>query len=44
VAIQNIEKAIAQGGLIGDPNLDQYKEHLKRVQVAKAVVDKAGTK
>ena len=44
VANQNIEKAIAQGGLIGDPNLDQYKEHLKRVQAAKAATDKAGTK
>jgi tetratricopeptide (TPR) repeat protein len=41
VAIQNIEKAIAQGGLIGDPNLDLYKEHLKRVQAAKAAADKA---
>jgi len=44
VAVQNIEKAIAQGSLIGDPNLDQYKEHLKRVQAAKAAADKAGTK
>lgn len=44
VAIQDIEKAIAQGGLIGDPNLDQYKEHLKRVQAAKAAAAKAGTK
>lgn len=41
VAIQNIEKAIAKGTLISDPNLDLYKEHLKRVQAAKAVADKA---
>jgi len=32
---KTIERAIAQGGLIGDPNLDLYKEHLKRVQAAK---------
>jgi hypothetical protein len=41
VAIQNIEKAVAQGGVIGDPNLDLYREHLKRVQAAKAAADKA---
>jgi hypothetical protein len=41
VAIQNIEKAVAQGGVIGDPNLDLYKEHLKRVQAIKAAADKA---
>ena len=44
VAIQNIEKAIAKGTLIGDPNLDEYKAHLKRVQAAKAAADKAGAK
>jgi tetratricopeptide (TPR) repeat protein len=42
LAIQNVEKAVAQGTLIGDPNLDLYKEHLKRVQAAKAAADKAG--
>jgi predicted alpha/beta superfamily hydrolase len=41
VAIQNIEKAIAVGSEARDPSLDQYKEHLKRVQAAKAA---AGTK
>lgn len=41
MGIQNIEKAIAKGTAIGDPNLDLYKEHLKRVQAAKAVADKA---
>jgi tetratricopeptide (TPR) repeat protein len=36
LAVQNIEKAITKGSEIHDPNLDQYKEHLKRVQLAKA--------
>src|SRR5262249_10254105 len=36
LAMQNIEKAIAMGSEIHDPNLDQFKDHLKRVQLAKA--------
>jgi uncharacterized protein len=41
LATQNIEKAIARGSQAGDPNLDQYQMHLKRVAAAKATADKA---
>lgn len=41
LAIQNIEKAVAMGSETRDPSLDQFKDHLKRVQAAKAA---AGTK
>jgi tetratricopeptide (TPR) repeat protein len=44
LAIQNVEKAVAQVSQISDPNLDLYKEHLKRVQAAKAAADKGGAK
>jgi tetratricopeptide (TPR) repeat protein len=44
LAIQNVEKAVAQGVLIGDPNLDLYKEHLKRLQAVKAGANKTGVK
>ncbi|HEX4542087.1 MAG TPA: alpha/beta hydrolase-fold protein [Candidatus Acidoferrum sp.] len=41
LAIQNIEKAIAKGTGTGDPDLDQYKAHLKSVEAAKAAAEKA---
>ncbi len=44
LAIQYTEKAIAKGSEAGDPNLDLYKAHLKRVQAAKAAADKVGAK